>query len=101
MCNTRDIIPPQYTGAMGELSLPYDDGKSIIKDMKKGTPLPGSNRSVIDNRATHGYMLLPHNKKWIRGYGYITGTIQLLTSLRIEHSGNIAVLLVLHMFSIQ
>ena len=47
-------------------------------------------------------MLSPHNlKKWMRGHGYVTGASQLLTSLRAEHSGTIAVLLVLHMLSIR
>ena len=69
MCNIRDLIPPYYTDALGELSLPHDDGNPIIKDMQKETILTGSDGSVKDNRATYGYMLLPHNnKKWIRGH---------------------------------
>ena len=59
----RNLMPPYYTSAIGELILPRDEVKSIIKDMKKGTLLIGSNGSVIDNIAIYGYMILTHNKK--------------------------------------
>ena len=41
-------MPPNYIGAIGELNLPRNEGKSIIKDMKKGILLTGSGGSLIE-----------------------------------------------------
>ena len=47
-------------------------------------------------------MLLPSRKKhWLRGHGYVAGTPDLLTSLRAEHSGSIAILIILHMVTVR
>ena len=64
-------MPPYYIGVIGELSIPRDEDKSIIKEMKKGTPLTESDVLVIKNRSLYEYMLLSHNTKldtrpWIR-----------------------------------
>ena len=61
MCNIRNLMPPYYTGALGEIILLLDDGKSILKDMQKGTLLTGSDESVKYNRATYGYIIFPHS----------------------------------------
>ena len=96
------LLPPPYIDALGHISLPRDDGKSIVHDILNGTLTAGNDESVKDSVSTHGYMLLPSRKKhWMRGHGYVSGTPNLLTSLRAEHSGSIAVLILLHMLTVR
>ena len=95
-------IPSSYIAALGHISLPRDDGKSIVQAILNGTLATGSDGSVKDSTSTHGYMLLPSRKKhWLRGHGYVAGTPDLLTSLRAEHSGSIAILIILHMLTVR
>lgn len=46
------LLPPQYTIPFGILSLPSENGRSIVYDMRHGTLLAGSNVSVTNNIAT-------------------------------------------------
>lgn len=60
--------------------------------------MTGSDGSVKDNKAIYAYVIIQKRKlKWIWGHGYVNGTANLLTSLRAEHNGTIAVLIILHM----
>jgi len=96
----KDMLPPKYNQILGNISIPRDDGKAIMQDILLGTVLAGSDGSVKDSRATCGYVIMPKTKhKWVRGHGYVLGTPSLLTSLRAEHHGSMAVLLLLHMLS--
>ena len=55
-------IPSSYIAALGHISLPRDDGKSIVQDILNGTLATGSDGSVKNSTSTHGYMLLPSRK---------------------------------------
>lgn len=97
----KDMLPPKYSQILGKISLPRDDGKAIVQDILLGTFFAESDGSVKDSQSTCGYVIMPKTKhKWIRGHGYVLGTPSLLTSLRAEHHGFRAILLLLlHMLS--
>lgn len=66
--------------------------------MKQGALVTCSDESVKANVSTHGCVILPQNSKhWIHYHVQVTYTVHLLTSLRVEHSGFITIIITLHM----
>lgn len=59
-----EYLPPQYTMVLGNISLPRDDGRSIINDVKNGTLITESDGYINGSLLAYGYMILPTRKNW-------------------------------------
>ena len=73
----------------------YLHGWAVAESLLNGNLLIGGDGSVKNGLGTHGYELRPVDGDSIRGAAQSLGTLQSMSSLRAEHLGEIAILLIL------
>ena len=72
-----------------------DDGWAVAESLLNGNLMIGGDGSVKNRIGTHGYKLLPPCGTSIEGAGQSHGTLEGMSSLRAEHHGEIAILLII------
>ena len=88
-------MPVQYHHFFANIVIPPDDGWAVAESLIDGTLLAGGDGSVKNKLGTHAYKLQPPEGDCIEGSAQSAGTLDGMASLRAEHHGEIAILLIL------
>ena len=88
-------LPQPYHHFFKNVSIPADDGWAVAESLINGDLMIGGDGSVKNRIGTHGYKLLPPCGNSIEGAGQSHGTLEGMSSLRAEHHGEIAILLII------
>jgi hypothetical protein len=98
-----ELLPAFLVEALGKIRLPCDNGRQLSRDMQQSKTVSWTDGSVKDKIGAHAYTIRVENDKdeyCLSGTGSIPGDDSSLTSLRAEHYGVLAVIVLVEILTI-
>ena len=94
-----DMLPPFFKQIVGDITIPLDDGAHLAQILQSGQTIWAyTDGSVKDKIAAHSYLLIcgdDWHDHQITGAGETTGDPSTICSLRPEHSGALAAMIII------
>jgi len=105
MAEIIDLLPPEYKQAVGNVSLPQDDGLALAECLISGQTIRAwSDGTAKHGDGTHAYTLRTRSddpQEYLEGSSMTPGDPKTICSLRSEHYGAFGIALIVHIICIR